>query len=33
MTDLVLFLLGLLVTGVVVAAVWLVGVLDSPETS
>jgi hypothetical protein len=33
MTDLVLFLLGLLVTGVVVVAVWLVGVLDSPETS
>ena len=27
MTDLVLFLLGLLVTAVVVTAVWLVGVL------
>ena len=33
MTDLVLFLLGLLVTAVVVAAVWLVGVLDSSEAS
>jgi hypothetical protein len=32
MTDLILFLLGSLVTAVVALAVWLVGVLDRRES-